>query len=258
MGGHTWEIFFDGWIVWLLLDAEVKDHPLRPILLASLLSWTYFVRPDSAIVIAAVTVYVWRYYRSQFFSFATAGAAWFAGFCAYSWSVFGQLLPDYYQQGADLSLANLYAGLPANLISPSRGLLIFVPMLVSLVVLVVAEWRELEHRRLVWMALFIIAMRLVPASAYRKWWGGGSYGPRLMMPVIPWAFLLAVLASRAWLAGPRRRLMVAFGLVTVALSVGINFRGAFSQSTADWNGKFQIDKNPAVVWDIRHPQFLAH
>jgi hypothetical protein len=255
--GHTWEIFFDGWIVWLLLDAEVKHRPLRPILLATLLSWTYFVRPDAAIVIAATTVYVWRYYRSRFLTFTATGAAWFAGFCAYSWSVFGQLLPDYYQQGADLSLAHLYAGLPANLISPSRGLLVFVPMLVSLIVLVVGQWRRLEHRRLVWMALLIIVMRLLLASAYRKWWGGSSYGPRLMLPVIPWAFLLAVLATRAWLAGPRRRLMVAFGVATVALSIAINFRGAFDQATVEWNGRFQIDKNPAVVWDIRHPQFLA-
>ena len=177
--GHSWEIFFDGWIVLLLLRAETDSQTIHPMLLASLLSWTWFVRPDSAIVIAAVTVYVWTYYRTQFPAYAAVGAAWAAGFFAYSLAVFGQMVPDYYLQGSNLSLLHLYAGLPANLFSPSRGLLFFVPMMLFLVALVVTQWSQLEHRRLVWMALFVIVGRLLLASSYRKWWGGYSFGPRL-------------------------------------------------------------------------------
>ena len=91
--GHSWEIFFDGWIVLLLLRAETDSQTIHPMLLASLLSWTWFVRPDSAIVIAAVTVYVWTYYRTQFPAYAAVGAAWRQAFSPTRWQSLGRWFP---------------------------------------------------------------------------------------------------------------------------------------------------------------------
>src|SRR6266536_1932077 len=39
----TWGIFLLGFVIWMLLAQETGKRSIRPILLASLLSWTYFV-----------------------------------------------------------------------------------------------------------------------------------------------------------------------------------------------------------------------
>jgi hypothetical protein len=62
----------------------------------SLLAWTYFVRPTNAIPIAAITIYLFVYHRRSIVPYVVTGAAWGAGFIAYSWYHFGHLLPGYY------------------------------------------------------------------------------------------------------------------------------------------------------------------
>jgi hypothetical protein len=56
MWSHTWEILLGGCVVYLLLDSEHRAKSIRPVLLATLLSWMYFVRPTGAVPIACVGV----------------------------------------------------------------------------------------------------------------------------------------------------------------------------------------------------------
>ena len=44
-----------GIVVWMLLRQEAKRRQWNPILLATLLAWSYFVRPTNVISIAAIT-----------------------------------------------------------------------------------------------------------------------------------------------------------------------------------------------------------
>ncbi len=66
----TWTIFLIGFIVLMLVAQEMGKARLRPLWLASLLSWSYFVRPTNCIPIAAVTVYVLVYHRRIFAKYA--------------------------------------------------------------------------------------------------------------------------------------------------------------------------------------------
>jgi hypothetical protein len=66
-------------------------------------------------------------------------------------------------------------------------------------------------------------------------------------------FLPATLAA---LARSRRLVLSCLAVLVVALSVAIQARGAFEQSTAVWNWSPRY-LDPARVWDWSDPQFLA-
>ena len=126
---ETWGIFLLGFVVLSLIAQETGRYRLRPALLATLLAWTYFTRPTFALPIVAITIYILLYHRRLFLTYAVVGAAWFAVFVAYSWYHFRQLLPNYYFVYQHFSATTLGEALLGNLISPSRGLLIYVPIL---------------------------------------------------------------------------------------------------------------------------------
>ena len=86
----TWGILLLGVVVFLLLRDEAKGRGLSPVWLASLLAWTYFVRPTFAVHIAMVSVYIFIYRRRLFLAYALTGAAWLALFVCYSWFHFGE------------------------------------------------------------------------------------------------------------------------------------------------------------------------
>src|SRR5271165_3843078 len=66
MWAHTWEIMLAATAARLLLASEVFGAPARPVLLATLLSWMFFVRPTGAIAVIVVSGYVLARRRSEF------------------------------------------------------------------------------------------------------------------------------------------------------------------------------------------------
>ena len=265
---HTWGISLLGFALWLLLAHETGRLRFRPILLATVLSWTYFVRPTNSIFIVGFTVYLALFHRRQFLAYAAAGAAWFAGFVVYSWVHFHHALPAYYQ-GSRLETTHFHEALAGNLISPSRGLLIFVPVTLFVFYLVARFWRTQPFPRLVGLTVPVSILHLVAVSCFVPWFGGWCYGPRYTTELVPWFVLLAVLgltAARRWRAeepAVRSRVVewrgtLAAGMVLLLLSVAINARGASVYATWRWNERpVTVDQEPWRVWDWRDPQILA-
>ena len=264
---HTWGILLLGIVVFLLLRSEARRRGFSPVLLASLLSWLYFIRPTFAVSILAISVYLFLFQRHLFPRYAVTGALWLMLFVLYSWTHFGQLLPSYYLVSR-LEPDHFREALAANLISPSRGLLIYVPVLWFVAFLLVRYRAQLVHRRLVWLSLSVIAADVTVTSMFPQWWAGHCFGPRFMTGSVPWFVLLAALGWRAGLTwrGERAtdshaswRAQSAFGVALLVLSVFINANGAIHQATWEWNEgpPLNVDLYPERVWDWRHPQFLA-
>ena len=267
MWSHTWGILLLGVVLFLFLRLESRRRGLSPVLLASLLSWLYFVRPTFAVSILAVSVYLLLFQRRLFPRYAVAGALWLSAFVLYSWTHFGRLLPSYYLVSR-LDPAHFREALAANLLSPSRGLLIYVPALPFVAFLLVRHRRQLIHRRLVWLSLSVVAADVSVASAFPQWWAGHCFGPRFTTGSVPWFVLLGTLALRAGLTwrGERAaeslkgwRAQSALGVALLALSIFINANGAIRQATWEWNEgpPLNVDLYPRRVWDWRQPQFLA-
>ena len=178
-------------------------------------------------------------------------------FVAWSWNVYGSVLPDYYL--FHLSSEHLWEALAGNLISPSRGLFVFVPSAAFALWLVGYYWRELSHRRLAILSLGIIAVHLFVMSRDPNWWGGHCYGPRLSTDLVPWFVLLAVLGTRCLMEDRSnlKQVAVAVGLLTLVIGGFMNGRGAMSFAANAWVNSPDVDQHHRRVWDWSDPQFLA-
>jgi hypothetical protein len=267
MWTHTWGALLLGLALWMLLAQETGKRDLKPVLFASLLSWMYFVRPTSSIFIVALSLYIFLYHRRFFLRYAITGAVWFAGFAAYSLYHYGQLMPNYYQ-ATRLNYRQGWTALAGNLISPGRGLLIYVPILLFVAYLLARYRKQLIFPRMVWLTLVVSAAHLLVTSGFTPWQGGHCYGPRYSTDLVPWFVLLSVLGVKAMLDWREKHATkinvlnwyapMALGGVLLLLSVFINGRGAISIETAKWNAQpINIDKLPSRIWDWTYPQFLA-
>jgi hypothetical protein len=265
----TWGILLLGIILLSLLADATGKRRLSPVCLATLLSWTYFVRPTYSIQIVALTIYIFIYRRHLFLKFALTGAAWCAAFVAYSELHYGQLLPTYYYLVSQLKLDSFPTAFAGNLLSPSRGLFVYVPALLFVAYLHLRFARWNSQARLTLLALGVCAAHLLLIASFSPWWGGHAYGPRYTTGIVPWFVLLGILGVKAmfeWRGkdalereGRRQRqVSVYFGAALLALSILINMRGATASAAWRWNLYPQnVDQHPERVWDWRHPQFLA-
>jgi hypothetical protein len=262
----TWGSFLLGFVVLMLLGAATDRVRLKPILLASLLSWMYIVRPTFAVHIIAITIYILLFYRSIFLRYAIAGAAWFAAFMVYSWRLYGHSLPNYYR-ASRLQFGVFWTALAGNLISPGRGLLVYVPVLLFIGYLLARYRRQIVYPRLAVLSVAVIVAHLVIISCFIHWWGGHGFGARFSTGLVPWFVLLAILGLQARLAARgstviadslKRKLELAAGAGLLFISIVINGLGATSRATWLWNTRpLSIDEHPERNWDWRQPQFLA-
>ncbi len=262
----TWGIVLVGLAVYFLVQHETGRRPLRPMLLASLLAWAYIVRPTNSIAILCIAVYLFAAHRATFSRFALCGGAWAIAFVGYSFAHFGQALPSYYLANR-LTFDSFWTALAGNLVSPSRGLFVFVPTLLFVAYLLIRYRRHVELRGLAALALCIVAAHIVMVSGFGHWWGGHSYGPRLLTGLVPWFALLGMLALRARLmsqanadaGGPpvRTRRENVVGSLLLFISIAIHLHGATNARAYEWNAKpVDVDFMPSRLWDWSDPQFL--
>lgn len=275
MWSQTWEALLLGVVIWMMLAQETNRRKLNPILFASVLAWMYFVRPTNAVSIAAITVYVFAFQRRLFLPYSLTGAAWFSGFVVYSWHNFQHALPNYYMANR-LQFGGFWIALAGNTVSPSRGLFIFVPWLFFVFYLLIRFRREQVFGHLVRLSLAIAIGQLIVASGFVHWWGGSSYGARMMTGLVPWFVLLGVLGLHAmrrqreaqqqqkeraqisFISFMKQRVPIFIGALLLLAGIFINGRGALSPETARWNDyPLNIDKRPERVWDWSYPQFAA-
>jgi len=252
---QTWEVLLASCVALMLLRADRSG--VRPVRLATLMAWMYFVRPTAVVAIVSVTFYVGVFYRRDAIVCLVALCAWALIFVLYWMLIFGQVLPDYYRQGDLLDLARIARTLPSVLISPSRGLLVFVPTIPMVIYLAARYWKAID-RRLATLALAIVCGNLLLVASYPHWWGGWSYGPRLLTGTIPWFVLLGAMGCRALIADTMRGANVArLSLALILLAIAINGWGAVSWTATFWSKDVDINTHPEQAWNWRHPQFLA-
>jgi len=264
---HTWGLLLLGLLLLLLVASERRQVRVNPFLLATLLSWMYFVRPVHVITIVTVSAYllVRKYDRKWFFCYAITGVAWLLAFVACSYHFFDRAFPPYYLHGG----FDLKTTLPVlksyvqrgvlHLLSPSRGLFVYVPVVPFIGYLLVVYRRTLPSVLLTALGIINLVALGILVSGFRHWWGGHSYGPRLLIEAVPWLVLLAIMGIAGMQGRPRRlRVECAVGAMLLILSVAIHARGALSWDTVIWNYvPIDVDRRPQRLWDWRDAQMLA-
>ena len=175
---------------------------------------------------------------------------------AYNVAVFGNLRGGYGLVTAPFSGAQL-RGFAGILFSPSRGLMIYTPFLVAGFIGLWITLRNSAVRRnpvYAIAALFVICDLILIAS-WKSWWGGWSYGPRILTEATAMLVVLAVPAAEKFRA--QRWARVSFVILT-AYSVAVQTLGAVAyRPIGGWNSyPVSVDKRPDRLWDWRDSQIL--
>jgi hypothetical protein len=267
MSSNTWHVLLLSLAALEMLRAAHREREIHAAGLAALVALAYLSRPATSITIACVTVWMLLRHPRRFAVYALTGGAWAALFFGYSLVQFGVPLPSYYRLAARLSAEWIWPSATGILFSPSRGLLVYSPIVVW-VGWILARYRHaLRFPDLAAVACACIGGTFLATTTWRVWWGGHSYGPRLTADFIPWLFLIAVVALDARrrvlaAAGPsaitRRRLELALGVMLGITSAALHAPGALQVQTLLWNERLGPEQyEPPLLWDWQYPQFLA-
>lgn len=243
----------------LYLLLRSRENPAWILGLVPLLALAWLVRPTnvvSLVVLAAIGFLVDR--RQTLLSIALA-LPLLGGFLLLNLKIYGGFLPPYYQASRLVLGPSFGEALAGNLISPNRGLWIFSPVLLLVLVGIWLKIRRREFGRIDAGLVAILLLHLGAISMFPHWWGGYSQGPRLFTDMIPYLvyFLIPPLASLGPLRGRRRQLAAAGLFLLVLISVAIHYRCATRLETVGWNAEpVSVDEDPSRIWDWSDLQFL--
>lgn len=234
-------VIFSG-LALLLLVRHESGHAraTTPYLLGGLLFLAFFSRASAAAFIVVVFVYLLWQQRPLLIKTAVTAFLLLCLFLLWSRLEFGQWLPAYYTVArVQVARAPLWVGIYGNLFSPSRGLFIFSPFFALVFVGALVYWRALQKYPLFWMGVAWMGLHMWLVARAASWWGGYSFGPRLLVDVL-WAPILGTIflwpVTKERLRPTSQRVVIAVYLATGAFAVYVHsYQGLYNENTAYWN-----------------------
>ena len=270
MGAALWSVnftvIFECLVVLILTRYFTgKSNRLRPLLLGLFLFSAYLCRPSAALLAIPSAILVWRQSKVALIKMTATFLTLLLGLCVFSLREFGTWLPDYYlwygTNAVKINFVHWRNALYGLTFGPARGIFVYQPFLLLVLVAAILTFRKLQRSPLFWLAISWIILDLVLVSRWSIWWGGGSFGSRLLVESFPgWVILTGI----AWaeLSAFREQMVpfsFSFGML-VGLAIFINsYQGLYNWSTWEWNGMPRsLGRDPKNNYDWRYPQFLAN
>lgn len=271
LGTAVWSLNFStifiGLSVLLLAHFDTGRAPtVRPILLGVCLFLAYFSRASSAAFIIVVFLYLFIKDRRQFFKVGIVAGSLFGLFLLWSMNVYGQLLPSYYSIGRfEAGAVPTWVAIYGHLFSPSRGVFVFSPFLILVLVGLARFWRVVSRQLLVWLCIGWFALHVFIASRAVVWWGGNSFGPRILTDSLIGLILLSVILwgnAKCRLSLRWKRVVAGAYIVLGLLAIGINMQGLYNRNVSRWHGYVEPVVQPPFtglgdLFTWRYAQFLA-
>lgn len=208
----------------------------------------------SAVIVPILLVYLvvkkrksWKSTLGVAGVFALGVAPGAAAIGAYNFAIFGSPFMTTEQAYVGQSILGkfstpLYKGLALNLVLPSRGIFVFAPLTLLGVLGYVDALRAKKDRAEMLLLLAIFLGILIPYSAWYDPTGGLSFGPRFMVPAMPFLLLPAGLITEQ-AKGPRRLLV--YGLY--AAGAVMNGMAAFVTAVPPFRG---YDVSPFINYIV--------
>lgn len=144
------------------------------------------------------------------------------------------IVKNIYVYGAPFATAQPWSsgdplgGAVGLLIDPRNGLFMFAP--IALAALAAVAMRRVRRDASAFVAIALSIVWFAIAASWSDWRGGSSYGPRLIVPILP---LLAIPLVDAWSSGPRGARWMIAGLAVAGFS--LNAAAASEPFHAFWN-----------------------
>jgi len=239
----------------LYLAVSARDQPARVALLSLPLATAFAVRPSNFISVAVFSIYVALHHSRWFLRFVGWSLPVAVPFLVYNLLVRHSLFPTYYNYGsAERSPA--LTDLTMNLVSPSRGLLIFTPVVLFSAAGMVLAWRS---RWCFPLTSYLVAIAIAHSLLIALYWPGHGYGPRYYSDLSPLFAFFWIPAVLSWQKsqGKLRTASACLFVALAAWSIFVHARGATSTAANLWSASpVNVDDARWRVWDWRDPQFL--
>jgi hypothetical protein len=239
----------------LYLALLARESPSRIRFAGLPVALSLTVRPWNVVSVAVLTLYVAIHYRRHLAAFLLWASPVALLFFAYNLLVRHALLPLYMTRTMPVRIPAL-EGLAMHLFSPSRGLLVFTPVVVFSLAGMVLAWRL----RWCWpLAPYLAAIVALHTALLAPFWPGHGYGPRFFADMSHLFVLFLIPAILYWrnMRGPARTAMAAAFLTVAAWGVFAHGRGATSVAANQWSAlPASVDQAMGRVWDWSDPQFL--
>jgi hypothetical protein len=246
-------------VIAMLLLQRARRTPSLIQFVSLPLAMAYLIRPTAAIPIAVITIYVAAFHRCWLLRYMCWGMLIGLPWLAFNLEIYGAILPTYYLGLSYAGQAAFLTALLGNLVSPSRGLFIYSPVLLFSVTGFILALRETEERALHFAYGAIVVAMLVAISSVPAWWAGFSYGPRYTTEIVPFLAYFTAFNFRAlphYTITTRAAYLASIGVLGI-VSFMIHAQGALRTSPNLWNVlPNNIDQNPSRLWDWADPQFL--
>ena len=213
---------------------------------------TVVFRPPDAVIILPFVVYVLVRHRSGVVTFLLGGVPVVAFQAWYNLTVFGNAVHSQFPLpgiGVREWSGHFTAGFFGILLSPGRGLLLYSPIWLMALVRGALSWRKGENG-LLRAATVGVVLSILLYSKWYWWWGGYTYGPRVLADLSP---LLALMLSQLGLDLLRSRELAVVAVVLGAWSIGAHAIGAFGD-VESWNSAVEVSRFPDRVWWLRNNQ----
>jgi hypothetical protein len=251
----TGEVFFISLALFFLLPEIPSEE--RALAAGVALGAAFLCRPTALAAGVALGLLALRRGRKDTAAFARGAAASLALVCLFQIALYDHPLGAYgtFNTGEEVWAGNGLEGLAGNLVSPSRGALIFFPYLL-LVPVAAGAVRRQASLRAPWIgALFAFGATFLLASLYGKWWGGHSLGPRLLSEAAPF---LALLTLPLWLERSRRGGFAGTLLIAAVSLAAVNqLVFSYNPRAGAWNGEVNVDSHRSFLWSWRNSQLAA-
>ena len=225
------------------------------------------IRPTSTLFLIAALVYclVINKYKSVFF---IVGMLSILPGLMWNFYYFGNLTGGYSNIGQSYYSFTLNTFLESSLgtlLSPSRGVLFFSPILIYSLVgaYKVFQLRFRKDEQLILCMTTAVILLFLNYCFYTVWWAGHSYGPRFMTDIMPVAcylmnYSIGDVTNRLFSHKPKNVSSFVF-LSLLMFSLFTQVVGAFGNRGVYWNGSpLNVDVYRSRLWQLKDNQIERH
>lgn len=227
--------------LWLLARSDPRSVALSGLPLG----FAVFNRPVNLLIVAPLAVFVLWEHRRAFLPFCAAAAVPAGLLTWYSVHYWGSVTAMGQYPAGKWFIGHMPEGLAGLLVSPSRGLLVFTPLFLFSFVFMFIVLRHPTRDPLLTALSIGPLLTLIVYSKWWSWWGGTSFGYRLLTECVPaLMILLAVGWERLFARSAALRVVLAS---FAAWSIAIHLLGAFYYPC----GGPDVNAHPEHLWDVR-------
>ncbi|MFH0936995.1 MAG: hypothetical protein V1808_01750 [Candidatus Daviesbacteria bacterium] len=166
--------------------------------------------------------------------------------------IYNSPLGGYGSQTATLALTNFFSGLSGLMLSPSRGTVFYTPIFIFGILSILFFKKIAQRKETVKLIFYLNFLHLISGILLNVfwgcWWGGHSFGNRLLTDV---AVPAVICAYFFYILNTGKLIRIIFYLVIV-YSIFIQLIGVLNYTHSYWDSKpTNIDFDTKRLWDFK-------